>query len=233
MYHTYGISYTWSFLFKCHVSQKPKPKPLTKSFPYGEAKLDVELDEGLFGCIFCCATGGGGDWNGTPVFRGPEALSWHLRSHADDSIKDHELCTRIKLVIGRELRQGETFDLHIPRLDRGNGTGISSVSVALDGDGRWEMAQTDFGSERYARSSTTTNRTDGAERGLSIAEDRTPPAAPAPSLTGEGTSDVHQGHRWDITDLKKIESGSSQTTSNQGSEVRMWVKQAAFVPMAA
>ena len=72
--------------------------------------FDFEMSEGLFACIFCCAKG-----KGTPVFKGPEALMWHMRTHAGegDAI-DRELEIRFKIIIGRSLEEGDVFDLFVP-----------------------------------------------------------------------------------------------------------------------
>jgi hypothetical protein len=107
IYTSYGVSYTWQFLFKSHIALNKKSHKIDDTA--------VDMADGHFACIFCCAKG-----SGTPVFRGPEALSWHLRSHASESNSlDQELSHRFKVVIGRDLQFGETFDVYIPPIGTG------------------------------------------------------------------------------------------------------------------
>ena len=73
---------------------------------------DCELNDGLFACIFCCASG-----KDTPVYKGPDALAWHLRGHAGEGESlDPELKVRYKIILGREPDEAEDFDVLIPPL---------------------------------------------------------------------------------------------------------------------
>ena len=109
-YTMYGISYTWQFLFKSHVAMRKKPRK----------DRGVDMSDGQFACIFCCAKG-----NGTPVFQGPQALAWHLRVHAGEGESlDPELRMRYKIIMGREPEEGESFDVLIPSTTMTNGDGV-------------------------------------------------------------------------------------------------------------
>lgn len=141
VYSSFGITYTWQFLFKSHLALKkgtklsivPSQNSHTQTQPAsGLGGTEIDMGDGLFGCIFCCVQG-----IGTPVFKGPEALSWHLRSHANDRIEDREIRHRFKIIIGREPEPMEKFDVHIPHLIDSNSHGVS-MSVRVGGDGKWE-----------------------------------------------------------------------------------------------
>ena len=99
-YTFYGVSFSWQFLFKSHVALGKKSRKGS----------DCEMSDGLFGCIFCCAKG-----DGTPIFKGPEALAWHLRLHSGEGNSlDSELEHRYKIVMDREPQDGESFDVLVP-----------------------------------------------------------------------------------------------------------------------
>lgn len=141
VYSSFGVTYTWQFLFKSHLAQKkgygistvPSQNSHPQFLPAGKSGVaEIDMAEGLFGCIFCCVKG-----IGTPVFKGPESLSWHLRSHASDRFEDRELQHRFKVIIGREPEFKEKFDINIPHLVDGSNLG-ASVSVRVGGDGKWE-----------------------------------------------------------------------------------------------
>ena len=103
VYHLYGVSFTWQFLFKSHVGLKQKPKG---------RNAGSDMEDSLFACIFCCAGG-----RGTPVYKGPEALAWHLRAHCNDGDKlDAELKIRYACIIGRDPEQGEAYDVLVPNM---------------------------------------------------------------------------------------------------------------------
>ena len=70
--------------------------------------------DGLYACILCCAKG-----EQTPVFKGPDPLALHLRSHAgEEESLDMELRDRFKIIVGRCAEQNEVFDVLIPAIGK-------------------------------------------------------------------------------------------------------------------
>ena len=102
-----GVPYRWVFLAKCHIHMKTAVK--------GAKGPGADANVGTFGCIFCCAEGGG---EPTPVFGNLTAFFEHLQGHRRRP-PSNELADRTKCIVGRLARPDEDFDINLPAPEEG------------------------------------------------------------------------------------------------------------------
>ncbi|KAL9107175.1 MAG: hypothetical protein Q9227_007875 [Pyrenula ochraceoflavens] len=97
-----GIPYRWVFLAKSHVNIKT-----------GGKGVKLPMGDGTYGCIFCCAEGGG---QPTPVFGNVTAFFEHLQIHRVQP-PGSELADRTRCIVGRVASPDEDFDINLPPME--------------------------------------------------------------------------------------------------------------------